>query len=836
MAVSAAALVLLLLTSSAASAGQETGEQAGPKPWIPSLADLQEAAEQEPLAKKYVRWLEEIDPIISLTERKVFLGLQHDHHREAFIRQFWRERDPYPQTARNEMKENWEERIYIAETEYGGLDDDRSRILLVHGTPQGTMEVRCTKTRVPIIVWYYTDSDVIDYGFLLVFLRQAGTGPARLWRPTGGGLGNLISNSRSCINGGRMSGVINAMSVSGYDRTFHRIISKPKPRSEEWVATFVGFTTDISPDAPRFDAKVDYAFLGRYQNRTVVQGAIQILKEQAAVGEFAGFRSHDFRLTGEVVIGDQLFETFRYKFGFSADETQIEVIPLAFQRFLRPGDYRVVLKLEDLNAQSYFRHEVDLVVPLQEDLATIRDDLDNESIALFREATATISQEHTAIRIVPPIGNLHSGRLRFDTLASGGDIDDVTFFLDGREILTKNHPPYNVEIDLGPFPRVRKLRAVAHDGNGLTVAEDEILLNAGEHRFGVRLLEPRAGETYRESLQARAEVDVPPGETLERVEFFLNEQLVATLYQEPFAQPIRLPKSSQVSYVRAVAHLVDGNAIEDLVFVNSPDYLEKVEVQFVELFTAVLDPEGRPIENLRKEEVTVLEDGVRQDILRFERVEDLPIHAVILLDNSASMAGVLGRARKAALQFFQQTLEPRDRAAVITFNRFPEIAVKFTNDPKDLGASLQGLTAEGQTALYDSIMFSLYYFSGIKGQRALLLLSDGKDEVSRFAYAETLEYARRAGVTIYSIWLNVEGGGPRSKLVNLANETGGRSYFIRDVGLLEGIYELIERDMRSQYLIAYQSHNSEESNVFRALEVEIDRPKTSVRTLSGYYP
>ena len=203
----AAALLLLLLTCSAASGGQETREQVGPKPWIPSLADLQVQAEQEPLAKKYVRWLEEVDPIMSLKERKVFLGLQHDHHREAFIRQFWRERDPYPQTARNEMKENWEERIYIAETEYGGLNDDRSRILLVHGTPQGTMEVRCTKTRVPIIVWYYTDSDVIDYGFLLVFLRQAGTGPARLWRPTGGGLRNLISNSRSCINGGRMSGV-----------------------------------------------------------------------------------------------------------------------------------------------------------------------------------------------------------------------------------------------------------------------------------------------------------------------------------------------------------------------------------------------------------------------------------------------------------------------------------------------------------------------------------------------------------------------------------------------------------------------------------------------------
>ena len=356
MAIGAAALLLLLLTSSAASGGQESQQQAGPQPWIPSLADLQVAGEQEPLAKKYTRWLEEVDPIISLAERKVFLGLQHEHHREAFIRQFWRERDPYPQTGRNEMKENWEERLYIAQTEYGGLSDDRSRILLVHGPPLRTMEVRCTKTRIPIVVWAYDESDVIDYGFLLVFLRRSGTGPARLWRPSGGPLGNLISSSRACINGERMTGVVNALTAGGYDRTFHRIISKPKPRSEEWVATFAAFTTDISPDARRFDAKVDYAFLGRYQNRTVVQGAIRIPREQAAVGEFAGFRSHDFLLTGEVVIADQLFESFRYKFGFSADEARIEVIPLAFQRFLRPGDYRLILKLEDLNAHSYFRH------------------------------------------------------------------------------------------------------------------------------------------------------------------------------------------------------------------------------------------------------------------------------------------------------------------------------------------------------------------------------------------------------------------------------------------------------------------------------------------------
>ena len=844
MALRAVALSLAL-TAVSPVVGQEIPQTPESSPWLPSIGALppafEDETEREPpaaweLPDKYVKWLEEVDPLISQKERDVFISLQHDHHREAFIRQFWRERDPYPQTGRNEMKENWEERLFIAQNDYGGLNDDRARILLVHGPPSGTMEVKCTKTRIPVVVWAYNDSDVLDYGFLLVFVRSGGLGPARLLRPGGGPVGNIVRAASACINGHRLAGVMNTISGAGYDRTFHSVVSKPKPRSEEWVATFAAYTTDVSPDAPRFEAEVAYAFLGRYQNRTVLQGAIRVPKDQVAVGNFADFLSHDFLLTGEVVIGDQLFESFRYKFGFPLEEMAEAEIPLAFQRYLRPGDYRLILKLEDLNAQSFFRHELEVVVPRQDELARVRDDQDNESMALFREASAAIDREHTAIRIVPPLGDLHSGRQRFDTLASGAEIADVTFFLDDREILTKNRPPYNVEIDLGPFPRLRRLSAIAHDAEGKRVAEDEILLNAGEHRFGARLIEPRRGGTYEESLQARAEVDVPPGQTLERVEFFLNESLVATLYQGPFVQPIRLPTLSQVSYVRVVAHLVDGNSTEDLVFVNSPDYLEEVEVQFVELFAAALDSEGRPIENLTQGEVTVTEDGVKQKILRFERVDNLPIHSIILLDNSASMAGVLGQARKAALQFFRQALEPRDRAAVITFNRFPELAVKFTNDPADLGASLQGLTAEGQTALYDSLMFSLYYFSGIKGQRAVLLLSDGKDEVSRFGYAETLEYARRAGVTIYSIGLDVDSAGPRRHLVELANETGGRSYFIRDVEQLTQIYELIENDMRSQYLVAYQSHNTDQDSVFRSVELKVNRPKTTVRTLSGYYP
>ena len=93
---------------------------------------------------------------------------------------------------------------------------------------------------------------------------------------------------------------------------------------------------------------------------------------------------------------------------------------------------------------------------------------------------------------------------------------------------------------------------------------------------------------------------MPEDGALERVEFFLNETLVATLYQPPFTQPIVLPEDGELAYVRAVAYLADGNSTEDLVFVNAPDNLEEVDVQFVELYTTVLDRGRRPVTGPRR--------------------------------------------------------------------------------------------------------------------------------------------------------------------------------------------------------------------------------------------
>ena len=248
---------------------------------------------------------------------------------------------------------------------------------------------------------------------------------------------------------------------------------------------------------------------------------------------------------------------------------------------------------------------------------------------------------------------------------------------------------------------------VSKDDKGDEIASDERQLNGGVNRFAVRFVEPRPGKAYAESLRAEVKVEVPDGDIVQRVEFFLNETPVATLFQPPFVQPIVLGKNP-VGYVRAVAYLPDGNSTERVVFINMPDLVEEVSVQYVELFATVIDKAGKTVRGLAQKDFSIKEDDRPQSIERFEQVENLPMHVEILLDTSASMADSLDRARTAALDFLQQTLTPKDRAAIVTFNDRPQLQTKLTNDLSALAAGLGGLKAERGTSLYDSVIFSLY--------------------------------------------------------------------------------------------------------------------------------
>jgi VWFA-related protein len=811
----------------------------------------------EELAEPYRQFLKSVELLMTDEEREAFLALEADYQRDAFIQRFWRVRDPDPSTARNELRDQWQAMASRVEDEFEGSLDDRGRMLMLNGPPAAVFEGRCPGLTYPVEIWYYSRSWAVGHELVLVFYRRYGSGPFRLFHPVEGlavlsdnfgdisGRGGLTLQSIAlrCPDGDRIAGALAwvlRQGTMGFDSLIAQMETAREEPSGEWVATFDAYSTQVPAGAGTFDAAVDVSFPGRRQSRTVTQGLIAVPVAAAGVADLGGSRSYNFLLNGEVLRQGELFESFRYKFDFPAAQVGGDTIPLVFERALRPDEeYTLVVKVEDLNSGKFFRHERQVAVPRADGPPPPLEPMDATTARLLAEANALLSEGESTLKLVQPRGELLTDMIRFDTLVTG-EVEKVAFALNGQTIFTDAKPPFSVELDLGDLPRTHSIRALGFDRAGAEVAGDEVLINSGGTRFRAWLVEPRRDRSYEGSFRARVELEVPDGEDVDRVELFLDETRVATLYGEPWVQPVVLPAElrGQMAYVRAVAYLDDGNATEDTVFINAPPYLEELDVQFVELYTTVLDRAGRPVQGLAREDFRVLEQGAPQEILRFEQVRDLPIHAGILLDVSASMgeSGSLDPARAAALQFFQQILRPKDRAAVVTFNDRPNLAVQFTNDLAVLGGGLAGLKAERGTALWDSLIFSLYYFNGIKGQKALLVLSDGKDESSRFAFEDTLEYARRAGVTIYAVGLSLPSGDPRQKLTRISEETGGRSFFIDSTDALAGIYARIEEELRSQYLIAYQSASADTSGAFRKVDLRVLRPALEAKTMTGYYP
>ncbi len=802
-----------------------------------------------PLAQRHHAFLEEVAPLISEAEREVFLGLGRDYQRDAFIRTFWQVRDPHPETARNELEESWKERLAQARERFGGLADERARLLLLNGAPEQVVEAVCSELLRPLEIWFYSRTDRIRESFSLVFVSITGSrsGPYRLWVPSqglevlGGWSGSQVDRPESLLerieDGCARSSDILAGLSSAVD--WQRLEGKPGflPRpGVEWLQAFTARSTTVPEGATGFAARLELAFPGRFQSRTVVQGLLFV----PAAGHYV--------LDGEVLKGEELFERFRYRYQVRPTDRVGAEAPLVFQRQLRPGDYRLVLKVEDLERKAFFREERALQVPGAEALAA-RAVVEASPAAVaspapaavadrLAEANTGLARGEVSLSLLAPPPRLLTGRVRFEAVAAGPAVARVRFELDGKAALTKATPPYSVELDLGAAPRLRRIRAVAVDGAGRELAVDEILVNGGPHRFGVRLLEPRGGVAYGASVPVRALVEVPEGERLERVELYWNDALAATLYQPPFLHPLLVDPPGSVGIVRAVAYLGEGGQVEDAVVINTDGPADEIAVHLVELYTTVTDRRGRPVEDLTADRFQVLEDGVPQQIRRFERVRDQPVHAVVLLDTSSSMLEELPDATAAALEFFRTVLTPRDRGAVITFSDRPVVAARFTSDPVLLAEGVAGIHAEGDTALYDAVVYSLFYASGIAGKKAIILLSDGEDVSSRYRYEDMVDYAHRTGVAVYTIGLALptSQGEIRQKLGRLARETGGLSFFVDDAKELTRVYRTIETELRAQYLLAFQSTNTGREGKFREVEVRLTTPGLEANTMRGYYP
>ena len=765
-------------------------------------------------------WLDDVALLIGSGERDAYLSLASDAERQDFIRRFWKVRDPYPQSERNELEEGWTRRLAEARQRWG-LDDDRSRALLLRGEPDTSFEASCPGTPV-YEVWVYEPTFGVKHRSALVFLT------GKLWLPSPESPTLTPASLDGCVKGLELSKEtrwIWSLGEAQYRALVEKTLARPRPSPKDWYTQLASMPVEAPSGEGALPADLEVVYPAKYEDNSVVRVMMTVPAQSVA-------HSHELLVTGQVLQDRGVLEDFRYSFQVDPRIESQPFIPLVFERYLRPGFYKLRIKLVDLLTKRFFQGERELAVPAFDSSQALLLD------RIYEEADAVLASDRPSIRLLRPSDKLVSGSTRFEARIEG-QVSQVAFLLDGKKIYTRTRPPYAVTLDLGDVPRLQKLAVEGLGADGQLLARDEMLLNAGAQRFAVKLVDPQPGRAYRNSLRARVQVEPPQGERIERVELWFNEGKVATLYQPPYTQPILLPKGKEVGYVRAVAYLADGRAAEDLVLLNTPQAPDAMAVRLVELYTSVLDGSGRPMQAVEPGLFRVMEDGVPQMVRIVEPVGETPIRVVTLIDNSLSMRDRLEETREAALHFLEKTLRPVDQAAVITFNRAPRVAVRLTNDMEELREGLTGLLAEDQTSLYDSLAYGLQYLSGVKGQRAVLLLSDGMDRSSRLTFEQTLECARRAGIAVYAIGLDLADGGKGEagdKLRRLAAETGGRSYFVKGTDQLGAVYEQIERELRSQYRISYQSSNNSPKDGFRAVKVELAQKGMEARTISGYYP
>ena len=278
---------------------------------------------------------------------------------------------------------------------------------------------------------------------------------------------------------------------------------------------------------------------------------------------------------------------------------------------------------------------------------------------------------------------------------------------------------------------------------------------------------------------------------------------------------------------------------------QKPQQRFRAGVELVPLNVSVTDG-TRFVTDLEQEEFEVFEDGVQQTVSFFSRKQQ-PIALAILLDTSNSMEDKLATAQQAAIGFAKR-LRPEDVAEVIGFSTQVRILQTFTSDAAAVERAIRETTADGSTALYNSIYISLKELKKIKAKseeeirrQAIVVLSDGDDTSSLLPYEEVLELAKRSETAIYTIGIRPPDLGRATfkeaeyVLRSLAQETGGRSFFPATVHELPKIYDSISQELSTLYSVAYASKNPSRNGKWRRIVVRVSRPGMVTRTRQGYY-
>ena len=268
-----------------------------------------------------------------------------------------------------------------------------------------------------------------------------------------------------------------------------------------------------------------------------------------------------------------------------------------------------------------------------------------------------------------------------------------------------------------------------------------------------------------------------------------------------------------------------------------------VDVKLVSVFVNVTDRNGAIVGGLAREDFAIAEDGRRQQIAVFERQSELPLNLTLAIDTSGSVKKDMELEADAGRRFAHALLRPQDQMSLLQFATEVRELTPFTNKTSLIDRGLGQLRTDFATALYDAVYLGAERLGRKQGRKVLVLVSDGGDTASTATYAKALEQALRNEVMIYSVIdvpIEASAGrelGGEHALITLAEQTGGKSFYVSDGGLGKAFAQVSD-DLRTQYLLGYYPRNQEPGRNFHRVEVTIPRATAeafNIRHRTGYY-
>jgi len=266
-------------------------------------------------------------------------------------------------------------------------------------------------------------------------------------------------------------------------------------------------------------------------------------------------------------------------------------------------------------------------------------------------------------------------------------------------------------------------------------------------------------------------------------------------------------------------------------------------VNEVRVVFTVTDRHGRYIKDLKRDDFRVIDDQKPAELRSFRSETDLPLQVGLLVDASNSVRDRFKFEQEAAIEFLNAIIRPRyDKAFVVGFDATPEVTQDFTDNTEGLSAGVRMLRAGGGTAMYDALYFAcrdklLKQEQVGPVRRAIILLSDGEDNLSHVTREEAIDMAARAEVIVYTISTNISGmkGKGDKVLERIADATGGRAFFPFQMRDVSDAFLSIQEELRSQYAMSFKPANFVADGRFRAIEILTQEKGLKVRTKKGYY-